>query len=256
MYRLTARLAEPDFEMQLYPDGVPVWGPGTTAAVLVKVDRAHGLNSDIQLQIEGLPEGWVSRPAVTIAQTPERPGSSYYNYFGLRTFLTITAPATAKPGDLAAFRIVGRTTHNGRNLERIARPLTWYYSSDIGFFRTSSQARVAVARPQGPWLTTAVTELTAAPGEKVEIPVEVHNAGQDASIGLVVNLATAGVACGYNPPASIPIRNGIATVTLTVTPETPPGEFYLTVARTWASDIRNGMPGPCTPLIKLNVRAK
>jgi hypothetical protein len=256
VYRLTAKPAEPDFELQLYPDGVPIWGPGSTASLLVKVERQQGLNSDIQLQVEGLPDGWTTRPAVNIAQTPERPGSSFYNHFGSRTFLTITAPATAKVGDLTTFRVVGRTTHGGRALERVARPLTWYYTSDIGFFRMTPVARAVVARPQGPWLSTTVSEVAAAPGEKIQIPVQVHDAGEATSVGLVVNLATAGVACAYNAPASAPIQNGTATVLLSVTPETPPGEFYFTVARTWGSDIRVGMPGPSTPLIKLNVRAK
>jgi hypothetical protein len=256
VYRLTAKAAEPDFEMQLYPDGVPIWGPGSTASVLVKVDRLHGLNDDIHLRIEGLPAGWTSSTAVNIAQTPERPSSSFYNHFGLRTFLTITAPPTAQVGDLVSFRIVGRTTRDGRTFERIARPLTWYYTSDIGFFRMTPLARAAVARPQGPWLSTTVSELSAAPGEKVQVPVQVHGAGEAATLGLVVNMATAGVACAYNPPAPVAIQNGTAVVTLTVTPETPPGEFYFTVARTWGSDIRVGMPGPCTPLIKLNIRAK
>src|SRR5690606_20791814 len=116
--------------------------------------------------------------------------------------------------------------------------------------------RAVVARPQGPWLSTTAREFTASVGDKVQIPVQVHDAGDATSIGLVVNLSTAGVACAYNPPSPAPIQNGTATVTFTVTPETPPGEFYLTVARTWRSDIRVGMPGPCTPLIKLNVRAK
>jgi hypothetical protein len=257
VYRLTAKLAEPDFEMQLYPDGVPIWGPGSTASVVVKVDRRNGLNSDIQLAIEGLPDGWSTRPALNIAQTPERPGSTFYNYFGLRTFLTITAPPTAQVCDMTEFRIVGRATlPDGRVLERVAQPLTWYYTSDIGFFRVTPVARAVVVRPQGPWLSTDVTELTAAPGQKVEIPVRVHDAGDAATIGLVVNMATYGVACAYNPPSSVAINNGVALVPLTVTAETPPGEFYVTVARTWGSDIRVGMPGPSTPLVRLVVPGK
>jgi hypothetical protein len=256
VYRLTARPAKPDFEMQLYPDGVPIWGPGSTASLVVKVDRRHGMNSDIQLAVEGLPEGWTSRPAVNIAQTPQRPGSSFYNYFGARTFLTITAPADAKVCDLAEFRVVGRAIHEGSSIERVARPLTWYYTSDIGFFRMTPVARAVVARPQGPWLSTDCLEVTARPGEKVEIPVRIHDAGDATTIGLVVNMATAGVACAYNPPSPAPIQNGVALVPLTVTADTPPGEFYVTVARTWGSDIRVGMPGPSTPLIRLVVPAK
>ena len=34
---------------------------------------------------------------------------------------------------------------------------------------------------------------------------------------------------------------------------TYPGPYGITVALRWGSDIRGGMPGPCTQLIRLNV---
>ncbi len=257
VYRLTARPARPDFQLQAYPDGVPVWGPGSTAAVVVKVLREHDLDEDIELTIEGLPEGWRGSRAVNLTQRKDRPASPFYKHFGSRTFLTITAPAGAKPGDLAEFRIVGRCVSNGAALERTARPLTWYYTSDIGFFRESRLSRAAVTTPLGAWLTTDVVELTGVPGETLSLPFEVRGAAADqTSIVVVANVATVGVSCAYNPPQKIDLANGRGAYALKVTDETPPGEFYLTLARSWGSDIRVGMPAPCTPLIRLVVKPK
>jgi hypothetical protein len=70
---------------------------------------------------------------------------------------------------------------------------------------------------------------------------------------LVVNLATAGVACNLGTPKNLPIQDGLVAVPITLVPEIPPGTYGITVAQTWRSDIRIGMPGPCTRLIKLTV---
>lgn len=257
VYRLSARPARPGFQLHVYPDGVPVWGPGTTSAVVVKVLRELDLDEDIELTIEGLPEGWRGSRAMNITSRKDRPTSSFYKHFGSRTFLTITAPEGAKPGDLAEFRIVGRCVSNGMSLERTARPLTWYYTSDIGFFRESRMLRVAVTAPRGTSLDTGVVELTGTAGETLSLPFQVRFAPADqTSIVVVANLATAGVACAYNPPQKIDLVDGRGTYALKVTDETPPGEFYLTLSRSWASDIRIGMPAPCTPLIRLVVKPK
>ncbi len=257
VYRLSARPARPDFQLQVYPDGVPIWGPGSTAAVVVKVLREQDLDEDIELSIEGLPEGWRGSRAVNIAARKDRPASSFYKHFGSRTFLTVTAPDGAKPGDLVEFRIVGRCVSNGVSLERLARPLTWYYTSDIGFFRESRVLRAAVVEPRGPVVQTEVGELTGATGETLPLPFQVRGAPADqTSIVVVANLATAGVACAYNPPQKVDLVDGRGTYTLKVTDETPPGEFYLTLSRSWGSDIRVGMPAPCTSLIRLVVKPR
>jgi hypothetical protein len=255
VYRLTAKPARPDFQLLSYPDGVPVWGPGSTAALVVKVLREHDFNEDIELSIEGLPEGWRGSRAMNIAPRKDRPASSFYNHFGLRTFLTITAPPGAKPGDLTEFRVVGRATIDGAALERVARPLAWYFTSDIGLFRMSSVQRAVVAEAKGAWLETDLSEVTGRPGETLAVPFRVQGGGSElASLVVAPNLATAGVACVYNAPQSINLTGGAGSFPLRITAETPPGEFYFALSRSWGGDIRVGMPAPCTPLIKLVVQ--
>jgi hypothetical protein len=257
VYRLSAKTARPDFHLLTYPDGVPIWGPGSTAALVVKILREHDLTDDIELSIEGLPEGWRGSRAMNIAARKDRPASSFYNHFGLRTFLTITAPEGAKPGDLTEFRVVGRCVTGGRTLEHVARPLALYFTSDIGLFRESSVSRAVVAEPKGPWLETTATEVTGAPGETVSVPVRVRGGAADlTSLVLTPNLATAGVACAYNAPLKIDLVDGAGTFPLKITAETPPGDFYFTLSRAWGGDIRVGMPGPCTPLVKLVVKSR
>lgn len=255
VYRLTAQPARPDFQLLSYPDGVPIWGPGSTAALVVKVLRDHDFVEDIDLSIEGLPDGWRGSRATNIAPRKDRPSSSFYNHFGLRTFLTITAPPGAQPGDLTEFRVVGRATSDGAVRERIARPLAWYFTSDIGLFRMSSVQRAVVAEAKGAWLETDLSTVTGKPGETVSIPFRVRGAASDpASLVVAPNLATAGVACVYNAPQAINLTGGAGAFPLRITPETPPGEFYFALSRSWGGDIRVGMPAPCTPLIKLVVQ--
>jgi len=253
VYRLSriARAGRPDFRLRHYPDSVPIWGPGTTAALQVRVDWLSNPNFDIDLAIEGLPKGWKSSTASALGLTKERPQNRYKD----RVFLTITAPNDVAIGTTLPFQVVGRVKRDGETIERISYPLTWLCTSDTGFFRVAPQSRVAVAKSQGPWLESTINELTIKQGEKTTIPVRVHGASDLKEMPLVVNLANS-IKCNIGTPANYPIKDGIATVPLVDTANLPIGIFAVTVAQTWRSDIRIGMPGPCTPIIKLIVRPK
>lgn len=256
VYRLTISSAEPDFELNLYPDAVPIWGPGTTAAMVVHAERLDGLSSDIELTVEGLPDGWTGSTAISNGQTEGRPPSNYYRFYGARVFLTITAPADAAVGTHVPFRIVGRSIQDGRTIERIARPMTLYYTSDIGLFRLTPAAHAVVADAQGPWFSKSPVDVTAQAGTTVDVPVSVENLGGEETLNVVVNLASQGVACSLSPPQMLPVKDGVVTVPVKLPNELPVGVFGITIARTWRSDIRTGMPGPCTPLIQLRVTPK
>lgn len=248
VYRLTAKPTAPDFELYLYPDGVPVWGPGSTAAFVVKVVRLDGLAGDITLSVEGLPKGWAASHAVSrgSGSTPPQSPTLYY-------FLTLTAPLDAKPGESFPFRVVGRADGKGRKLGRTARPLTWYYTSDTGFFRITAQARVAVTLPQSPWLTTQVTEVSAKPGGSVNVPVRIHGGEKLTTIDLTADLVGNGVGTAMAAPQAVPVKDGVAVLPVKVSAGVRPGQYGITVGLRWRSDIRVGMPGPCTPLITLTV---
>ncbi|MFM9960190.1 MAG: PPC domain-containing protein [Planctomycetaceae bacterium] len=251
VYRLSVSEAKADFHMRHFPDAVPIWGPGSTAAVLVKVDHLADFNADVECSIEGLPNGWKSSSAVSLGRQPER----YYNNYQRKVFLTITAPADAAIATAVPFRIIGRAKRGEEKIEHRSWPLTLFYTSDIGFFRASQQTHAVIAKPQGPWLELAgVTELKLKPGGTGTIPIKVLGAAADLqAMPLVINLATNGVACGLVTPQNAPIKEGIAEVTLKIPAEMPIGTFSIVAAQTWGSDIRVGMPAPCTPPIKLVV---
>lgn len=250
VYRLTVQPEQPDFKLSHFPDAIPVWGPGSTACVSVRIDRFSGFTDEVDLAVEGLPAGWSTSPATSLASKPERP----YNTHQFRIFLTITAPPDAPIATSVPIRIVGRSKRaDGSVLEHTSVPLTLYYSSDTGFFRASPVSRVTVAKSQGPWLEPVTTEITLKQGGSGHVSVKVHGSGDSKVMPIVVNLATAGVACGLTTPRNLPIINGQVEVPLSLGPEVHPGTYGITVAQTWRSDIRVGMPGPCTSLIKLTV---
>jgi hypothetical protein len=218
----------------------------------VKVDRGPaGFGEDIELSVEGLPQGWTGSRVISPGQAPRT------NQFGKHHFLTITAPVDAAIGTVAPFEVVGRARIGERQIQRTAQPMTLYYSSDTGFFRITPMSRVAVAKPQGPWLTMSQSEFTVQSGGTIEIPVQVHGSGADSSIALVANAGMYNVGCGLNPPRTVPIQNGTAILPVTISPDSmPAGDYYIVVAQSWRSDIRIGMPGPCTPPICLHVVPK
>jgi len=250
VYRLTIDEERPDFRLTHFPDAVPIWGPGSTACVMVRIDRFDGFNENVELSIEGLPAGWSSSPATSLAATEERP----FNTYQFKVFLTLTAPADAVPGTCVPFRIVGRAKPaDGKPMEHPSLPLTLFYSSDTGFFRASPLSRAAVAKPQGPWLEAVTSEVAIVRGGTGSVTVKVHGAGDVKEMPIVVSLATAGVACNFGSPKNVTIQGGQIEVPVKVEPEVFPGTYSITIAQSWGSDIRIGMPGPCTRLIKLTV---
>ncbi len=252
VYRLTIEEARPDFRITHFPDGVSIWGPGSTAAMLVRIDRFAGFDEDIEIAVEGLPDGWATSSSTSLGGKGIRPYATYQQ----KIFVTMTAPADAAIGTCVPFQIVGRSRpamEAASVIQRHGTPLTLYYTSDTGYFRASPVARVAVAKAQGPWLESITSELTIKPGDKGSIKVKVHDATDLKSMPVVVNLATNGVACALTTPQAIPIIDGHVQVPVTIPAEMYPGTYYATVAQTWRSDIRIGVPGPCTALIQLIV---
>lgn len=250
VYRLTLKEAEPDFELYQYPDAVPIWGPGTTACVLIKVVRWDNMHDDIVLTVEGLSAGWIASIGTSRSYNAQpRQDPVLYQ------LLTITAPADAKVCDHTEFRVVGRSTTNGKTIERAALPLTLYYTSDTGFFRITPVGRAVVAQPQTPWLSTTTSTLTVEPNGTFTVPVKVHSTNPIDMLDLTADLATSGVATAMSPPQAIAVKDGVAQLPIKLADHIKPGQYDITVALRWRSDIRIGMPGPCTPLIKLNVLA-
>jgi hypothetical protein len=253
IYRLTVSPLAPDFLIDQWPDAVPIWGSGATASFVVELRHWGGLKSEIELRVEGLPRGWqgstarVSPALFEIYQPPN----------GLKVLLTVTAPDDAEAGTFAPLRVIGRTEQEGRVIEHEARYYTLYGNShnDGMLLRVSPAARAVVAGPLDCCLRTTVREITARRGETIQIPVKIERAKAGTPIALVVNGPTVAVGCGMAPPTSLSGDKDEFLLPLTISREAALGRRGIVVARSWGSDLRSGRPGPCTPLIELDILA-
>lgn len=253
VYRLKAAPLVPDFEINQWPDAVPVWGAGSTAALVVELRHWGGFNSEVELRVEDLPAGWegstvrVSPPLYETYQVPN----------GLKVLLTVTAPADATPGTIAPLRVVGRAEQGGRVIEHEARYLTLYGNShnDGMLLRAGPTARAVVAPRLDCRLSTTARTITARRGETVQIPITIERYKEGAALGLVVNGPTVSAGCGMSPPTTVGASQNEFLLPLKINRDAPLGRRGIVVARSWASDLRAGRPGPCTPLIELEVVA-
>lgn len=253
VYRLTAEPYVPDFTMFQWPDAVPIWGPGTTATFLVQTFTWGGLDGDVQISVEGLPAGWKAGTSTL----PSGYHKQYANtYIGGHVLVTITAPADAAVGTIVPFRVKGRALHEGKTIEREPQVQTLYGNShnDRMFLRYSRGAQAVVAPSLGWRLDTSVTELTVPFGGTVEIPVKVERTGENkGDIGLAIDGTTVFAGCAWKAPTTLPSAQSEAKLALTPSVDWKPGTYTIVVSRSWASDLRSGRPGPCTPAIKLTI---
>lgn len=244
VYRLTAEPTRPRFRVYQWPDGVPIWGPGTTASLYVTIERLTFGVDDVELSVEGLPEGW------TGSQTLAQKEPVFRKYL-----LTITAPASAKVGDVAPFRVVARAKIRDQVVEQIAQPLTLYANGDRSQVRVSPVSRAVVAEPQTPWLTTEAREFSIVAGESLKVPVTVHNLPDGQIATLTGNQPHLGVQCTLGVQMKLKPQGEQLVVPLD-TKSLAPGRHGILIAWAWACDTRKGMPGPCTPIIYVNVSPK
>ncbi len=251
VYRLTVEPLLPDFRLYQWPDAVPIWGPGTTAALIVEVLKWNGLQSDIAVRVEGLPPGWKG----SVANWPMSWYGSYDGNGVIRLLLTISAPADAAVGTIAPFRIIGRTEQAGRVIEREAQYMTLYGNAhnDRMHVRASPQARAVIAEQLDTSLETMITEISVVEGQTVNIPAKIHRRSTaPATLGVVINGPTAAASVAWRAPLTLTPDQSEITVPLTVN-DWKAGDYDIVVARSWSSDIRGGRPGPCTPLIRLHI---
>jgi hypothetical protein len=243
-YHLTILQSAPAIHLHAWPDGVPIWGPGSTAGFVVTIGRV-GAKPDVDLSIEGLPSGWTGSVSYAMGgETAPRP----------RAYMTITAPLDAKIGDTAEFRVVGRAKVGGNVIESVAQPLTPYLPTDRCIARVSEQMRAAVARDLGIRFETDARELNVVQGQKGEAVVSVVTPKPLKEVPISVNLCGAGFKANVGVQQSLPVKDGTVRVPLACE-SLAPGRYAIVVALAWGSETRRGMPGPCTPIIFLNVAA-
>lgn len=255
VYRLSVEPFLPDFQLLQWPDAVPIWGPGTTASFVVQLLTVGYFNSDVELTVEGLPAGWTA-PAGHI---PAASFATYYDTeYGIKALLTITAPADAAPGSMAEFRVRGKAVHDGRTIEHVAQPLSLLGNShnDRMHLRFSRASRAVVAGPLDSHLETAVRELTVEQGTQVQIPVKLIRRPETKSqISITAEGQTVAASTAWQAPFALAADQNEIMLPFKVNADRPPGTYSIVVSRSWASDLRGGRPGPCTPLITLHVKA-
>ncbi len=251
VYRLTCEPYQPDFLLYQWPDAVPIWGPGTTAALVVEVLKWGQPKNDITVRVEGLPPGWKGSVA-------NRPVSFYPTYDGngaVKLLLAITAPVDAAVGTIVPFKVIGRLEQEGRVIEHEARYMTLYGNAhnDRMHTRPSLLARAVVCEPLDSEIETTVTEISVVQGQTIKLPAKIkRHKSAPPTIGVVINGPTPAVNCGLRPPITLTADQSEIDIPLTIT-EWQPGDYDITIARSWGSDLRGGRPGPCTPLIRLHV---
>ena len=173
--------------------------------------------------------------------------------------MTITAPANAKIGDLAAFRVIGRAENEGKVIEREAWPQTLLGSShtDRMHLRYSPVARAAVAPPLDSRIECGVKELTVKIGEKAMLPVNVFRTpGMTNPISISIDGEALGASSAWRTPLTLKPGENEVQLPLEIAADRHPGTYGIVVSRGWAADLRAGRPGPCSELILLSVRPK
>ncbi|MFT4559448.1 MAG: hypothetical protein ACI92S_004838 [Planctomycetaceae bacterium] len=252
VYRLSIESLQPDLLVYQWPDAVPIWGPGTTASFVVEVMKWGPLHEDVEVSVEGLPDGWKGG-------TASWPKTWYSHYQGtgtMKLLLTITAALDAEVGTIVPFRVVGRSEHEGRRIEREAQYMTLYGPShnDRMHVRHSPVARAVVASFRDASISTDTTEVTGKVGETVDVPVRIQRHGEGtATIGIVANGPTPSVGVGWSSPLTLAANQTEATCQISLAGRDP-GRYAIVIARSWASDTRAGRSGPCTKTFWLNIK--
>ncbi|MBL9094399.1 MAG: PPC domain-containing protein [Planctomycetaceae bacterium] len=231
-----------DVKLHAWPDAVPVWGPGGTAAFVVTLDR-FGAKPDVELRIVGLPDGWQAGGTIAAGGELNR----------TRAFLTVTAPPSAKVGDVVEFAVVGRFQASGQVVERVAQPLTSYMPDDRQFCRVSPKLRAVVAQDLGVRLSTDVRELEVPAKQNGELAVRIAPA-DFTQFPVSVNVAGNSFKCNVGVPQKLPVKDGVVRVPI-VCESFAPGVYPLVVALGWDSETRKGLPGPCTKVVLLKIAA-
>lgn len=240
VYHVEVTRRQVDVVLHAWPDAVPVWGPGATAGFIVTLDR-RGAPSDVELKIEGLPDGWIGSTAIAEGGQPPRP----------RVIMTVTAPPNAKPGDVVEFRVVGRFRTGDKTVERTAQPLTSLMTGDRQFCRVSPKLRAAVAQDLGLRLASEKSELNVVQGQNAELAVKVEPA-TFTQLPVSVNLAGPSFKCNLGVPQALPLKAGVVSVPIACDKFTP-GVYPIVVSLAWTSETRKGMPGPCTKVVLLRI---
>jgi Bacterial pre-peptidase C-terminal domain len=185
VYRLAVRRENPDFRVVAVaeppqdpenPNRIPMWTPllhkGESTGVPVVAMRRDNFNGEIQIGVEGLPEG-ISCPGATLG-----PGADVS---------TLVFSASDKVGPWSGMpKVVGKATINGANVTREVRSgtIVWTVNNreqEPMHFRMCSQLPLSVCGSDVPVTAIQLGDgkpLETAIGGKLQISVKVTRRGE------------------------------------------------------------------------------
>lgn len=201
IYRISAGPAAPDFQLEVFPDN-PNLGPGSSVYLNVRMPRRVGINSDVAIEFKNLPPGVTASPTVIPA------GES-------QAFVTLTASADAKPGAFTVTEVIGKTSLNGKTIEREAMPYEIYRINNNAQVNYRSNMVVSVG-PEADWtaeITPTQMKLTPNSGP-VEVKVRLNRKNGDRDLPFAIM----GIPSGVSAPRSLLFKKGVSEMTFTMTP--------------------------------------
>lgn len=227
VYRVRVTPDRPDFRLVVMPpdyyrpDGLTI-PQGASEALTVFAIRQDGMNADIALTVEGLPNG--------VTAVPQSLGRKMK-----QTTIALTAAAGAAvfTGDI---RIKGTATINGQAVVREARPagVTWPVQPQANIPAVARLDRSLVLAVRGPapfGLTATLDKAAVVQGDKATLAVKLNRVSPDVKQPVALQV--------YDPsptanPANLPIAGANiapnatdASVPVTVNANVEPGVYTL-----------------------------
>ncbi len=209
VYFLNVTRCSPHFTLFADTDKTPLT-PGTSGVIFVRTERKNGFDGEIQLKVDGLPEGVTAKCGRILAGTRQD------------GCIVLTAAADAKPV-VSNIRISGVATiteeqNKPREITADAAVYqeTYQPGGGRGHWPVDSHA-VSVGKPGDVRNVTLSThELTLKPGESTSIDVEIQRAeGFDKNVILEVNSMHLNTVYGDSLPEGVSIDKSASKVLLT-----------------------------------------
>lgn len=210
VYRLLIHPLQPDFRLTVSPDN-PRVAAGGSVALRVLVDRIDGFNGDIELTVEGAPEGAVVHGGVLGGSLSEQT-------------VVITVPTDAKPS-VTPIRLIGKAKVGDKEIVHAAVP-----SEQIRYINTwkyvPARDLVLAVVPAAPLsLEWAQPEVAIHSNQKIEVPIRLKRAkGFDGAVRVIVQGLPPRVAA---PPLTIDAKASEGKMELRAYGKAPVNEAHV-----------------------------
>lgn len=203
-YRLVVGPPKPDFALRITPDN-PRLGQGDTAAIAVYAVRRDDFTGEIQLTVEGLPEGFRASEAVIPAGQNEGR-------------LTITSPPDAAAGILSP-TIFG-TAPVGRHAAQPAEAMMQAFA--YTHYIPTDHLYLAVIPTAAYTISTDTAPLELKPADESSITVKIHRMpGVQAAVTILPQRLANGLI--LTKTAQVPADKDEVAIALTIDKDAKPG---------------------------------